>query len=278
MFKRPAIAALLLLLPACTSHIVPLQPVQRVEEWVPDEPATTIAATLPATTTPADATSTAPSTSVAMTTTAAGTLPEATTATAATTATTTAATTQATATTTTAPATQPGHMVVKVIDPNQTARFIYKASYDTIWRQAIALINATGFAVDRQDYRLGVITSYPLPSSQIVEFWKPQHADLTDSLENTVNNQRRILRLTISNVEGKPDFYQIGIQVIVERETNPSETVGGPIFVEGSGFGRNSVTLRSDYAAPNVEPARWVTMGHDPDLERKLIDALFGRI
>jgi hypothetical protein len=244
MMKRLAAIVVLVLLggaAGCNSHIVPLRPVQKVEVWVPDAPAQTG----PAATTAAPE----PAGTAAATTAAA---PE--------------------------PATQPGHMAVKTVDPNQSARFIYNAGYDNVWKQALEVLTRTGFAIDRQDYRLGAINTLALPSAQIVEFWKPQQADAVDSLENTINNQRRLVRLTISTVEGKPMFYEIAVQVLVERETNPGEAIGGPVFVEGSGFGRNAVTLRSDYAAPKGEPGIWTTVGHDPDLERKLLDALFRRI
>jgi hypothetical protein len=170
----------------------------------------------------------------------------------------------------------PGKKVIKIIDPNETARFVYKASYDNIWKQALQIVSRTGFILDRHDYRLGVITTQPLPSSQLLEFWKPQHSNFTNAMENTINSQRRLLRLTISPVPAKPDFYQVAIQVLVERESNPSETIGGPIFIEGSGFGRNSFSLRSDYAG--LEPPRWNLLGHDPKLEKKLLDQLFLRI
>ena len=178
----------------------------------------------------------------------------------------------------TAPTTQPGRMVVKIVDPNETTRYVYNANYDNVWRQGMAILTSTGFVLDRQDYRLGVMTTRSLPSAQFIEFWEPQHTKPVHAFENAMHNQRRVVRLTISKVEGKPEFYEIGIQVLVERETNPEETIGGPIFVEGSGFGRNAIALRSDYATPEVEPGRWVIIGHDPDLELKLLDALFKRI
>jgi len=224
----------------CASHIVPLRPVQKAEVWVPDAAPQTGPAATAAATAPAPAASTG------------------------------AAATE--------PATQPGHLVVKSVDPNQSSRFIYNAGYDNVWKQALGILTQTGFAIDRQDYRLGAITTLALPSTQIVEFWKPQQVNAVDSMENTVNNQRRMVRLTIAPVEGKPEFYEIAIQVLVERETNPGEAIGGPVFVEGSGFGRNAVTLRSDYAAPKDEPGLWTTVGHDPDMERTLLDALFKRI
>ncbi len=237
---------------------------------MPDAPAQTAPAAAPVATAasaPATASASVAATAGAP---AAGTAPATDVATATTAATTTAPATE--------PATQPGHMIVKLVDPNQSARFIYNASYDNVWKQALDILTKTGFAMDREDYRLGVMTTHMLPSAQIVEFWKPQQVGAVDALENTINNQRRWVTLRISTVEGKPEFYEIAVQVLVERETNPSEAIGGPIFVEGSGFGRNAITLRSDYAAPKDEPGIWSTVGHDPDLEKKLLDALFKRI
>jgi hypothetical protein len=179
----------------------------------------------------------------------------------------------------TGPATGPaGQVVVRQIDPNQTARFVYKASYDNVWRQAVEILHKMGFAIDRQDYRDGVLVTQALPSAQIVEFWRPQRVNVKDSLENTLHDQRRTIRLTITAVPGKANFYEIAAQVLVERGTNPTEEIGGPIFVEGSGFGRNSVALRSDYVPAEGDLPRWNVIGHDVDMEKKVLDKLFERI
>ncbi len=231
-----------------------MRPLVHTSVFVPDDapataPATQTAASEPSTTQTAEtapATSTAPSTQMVAT----------------------------------QPATRPGKSIATIVDPNQTSRFIYKADYDNIWRQALDMFTKAGFLQDRLDYRLGVMTTQSLPSAQIVEFWKPQQTGIKNAIENTMHNQQRRARLTIETVPGKPDFYQIAIQVLVERQTNPAEQIGGPIFVEGSGFGRATVALRSDYAAPGKkdEPPIWVLIGHDPDLEKKLLRELFKRI
>ncbi len=188
---------------------------------------------------------------------------------------------------TTAPTTLPRnpshrgeHIVVKVIDPNQTSRYIYHASYDNIWQQAMKLLVDTGFVLDRKDYRLGILTTQPLPSAQWVEPWKPQQTTFKNALENTVNMQQRSVRISISKVPEKPDFYEIGIEVLVERQNNPIETIGGPVFVEGSGFGKAQVSLRSDYAPAEVKGIGpgWYTLGHDQQLEHKLLVELFKHI
>lgn len=272
----------------CESSIRPLRPLQRVEMWqAADGTLHPLASTRPsadqgqplplagaaASTAPA----TEPATQVATPTSAPADAQIAATQAAAT----DAAATQiaSTESAATEPATQPaGQVVIRQIDPNQTARFIYKASYDNIWRQSIEMLHKMGFAIDRQDYRDGILVTQPLPSAQIVEFWRPQRVNVKDSLENTLHDQRRTVRLSITAVPGKPDFYEIAAQVLVERGTNPTEELGGPVFVEGSGFGRNSVALRSDYVPATGDIPRWITIGHDVDMEKKVLDKLFKHI
>lgn len=183
------------------------------------------------------------------------------------------------AATQTQPATGPGGAeAVRVVDPNQTTRFIYHATYDRVWRESLALFERLGYRIDRQDYRLGVLTTLPMESPQIVEPWRRDQTDAGNALENTINDQRRTIRLTIKTVEDKPDFYEIAVQVLVERETNPLESISGPVFVEGSAFGRNAVSLRSDYAATVAQAIAWVKVGHDTALEKKILAELFKKI
>jgi hypothetical protein len=254
------------LVAGCQSSVVPLRPIERIEVWEPMT-VTTVAADAPeaaAATEAATQSATQAATSAATpaTTRAAGAV----------------STTEPATQASTQPATRPGRKVIKIIDPNQTLRFVYKANYDRVWEQALQILAKTGFILDRQDYRLGVLTTRTLPSSQIVEFWKPQQTDSSSAWENTINTQRRMVRITIAKVPHKPEFYEIAIQVLVERETNPSEVLGGPLFAEGSGFGRAAVSLGSDYAPPVPEKEIWIRIGHDPKLEKKLLDLLFDKI
>ena len=242
-----------------TSTITPMRAMQRVE-YVVDVPASQ-----PATSTARATTASAPATEPAPL----------------------AATTPATepstqiATTSTAPATQPTVRVtkVKIVDPNQTARYVYAATYDHIWEESMALLVREGYRIDRQDYREGVLTTIARPAAHILEAWRDDWVGGKHAAENTVNTQRRTVRITIAPVEGKPDFYEVAAQVLVERQDNPSETINAPIFVEGSAFGRNAVTVQSDFLDSTfLPPGNWRIEGHDLSAEKQVLDRLFKKI
>lgn len=231
----PVVLLLALLVGGCQSTIVPLQPVQEVEYWVPRDGADTqpggLAATMP-TTAPA-----------------------------------------------TGPATQGADLVrrVRIVDPNYTVRYVYRANYDKVWQEAMLLLNDLGYVVDRRDYRMGVLTSKPLRGGQILEPWRPDHTGPKAALEGTINAQRRFLRLKIDTVPEKPEFYAIAVQVLVERELNPSGNMA-LAYNFGSGFGRNPLTARSDLEEARPEPREWNLIGRDVALEKKILDRLFKRI
>ena len=115
----------------------------------------------------------------------------------------------------TQPATEPGGVggpqAVRVVDPNQTTRFVYHATYDRVWRESLALFEKLGYRVDRQDYRLGVLTTLPLESPQIVEPWRRDQTDAVNALENTVNDQRRtIVGIKRQRQDAIADFLRDG--------------------------------------------------------------------
>lgn len=164
----------------------------------------------------------------------------------------------------------------RTVDPDRTSRFVYHASYDNIWRQATRLLTYYNYRLDIQDYRRGVLTTLPLGQAQIGEIWRRDAHGLTPALEALINHQKITLRLTINAVPGKPGFYEITAQALVERESNPDETITPASEV--TAFGANVISSRSDYDAKDVSGSYWTLIGHDRRLERKVLDELFKKI
>lgn len=162
-------------------------------------------------------------------------------------------------------------------DPNQTAAYVYYASYGRTFSQAQAVLRRFTMRIDQHDYRFGLITSRPTIAPQMLEPWRRDQTGFDTMMENTVNLQRFIVRVRIARAV-KKHFLQIAVQVKVQREENPQGTVSGPVFTRGSGFGANPLPLASAYASPASGPAYWKTTGRDPPLERRILKAILKRV
>jgi hypothetical protein len=196
----------------------------------------------------------------------------------------------------TPPPAPPGKIYVKrerTVDPNQTGRFIYRANYDDLWNASMLLLADLGYTIDRRDYRLGVILTQPEFSAHLIEPWRRDQTTAAAAAENTMHSQRRSVRITIQKAPN-PAFYEVAVQVLIDREINPRESVGEYDTFRGTspGFGHEKKTLRSDYmgvtdipetpkaAAEPAPPAPskktdWFPVGRDPALEQKLLTDLF---
>jgi hypothetical protein len=163
-------------------------------------------------------------------------------------------------------------------NPNETVRLVYRPSYDQAFAAAEKLLTDMGFRIDRKDYRLGTISTLPRIAPQAVELWRLDQSSVAAALESTINHQRESVTISIRRVVGRPEFYAVGVQVLVERQSNPSEMIIGPVFPQGSGFGSYPLTLRSDYAEPGQSGPEWYLLGHEPSLEKKILDKLLQRI
>lgn len=243
MNKKIASILLAGVLGGCTSStIVPLQEIP-------------VAATLPASTEPA---STAPAS-----TQTAGTQPDSENAVA-----------DAIRQSTTQPTTLPD-----VADPNQTTQSIYGGNYEIMWRESMLLLNRLGFRLDRQDYRQGVLTTLPQETPNVAEFWASDRGSFKSSLEGTVNYYRRTVRLTIEP-RNNYESYHISVQVLVERRTNPTEEIGGPVHAGAGAFTRQESGLRSDFVSGSREElqTRWYVVGREPGYENFILKRLMKKI
>lgn len=167
----------------------------------------------------------------------------------------------------------------RVVDPNQTVQSIYGGNYDVMWREAKILLDKLGFRLDRQDYRQGVITTLPLETPNVAEFWAPDRESFKSSLESTLNYYRRTVRLTIEPYNNRQS-YRIAVQVLVERETNPTEQIGGPVHAGAGAFARQESGLRSDFVAGSRAELKpiWYVVGREPGFEKFILKKLLKKI
>jgi hypothetical protein len=157
---------------------------------------------------------------------------------------------------------------------NSLVQTITLENYDRVWQESLTLLQNMGFHVNWQDYRLGVITTDPRIGPEILEFFRPDATDSDSLWESTINTFRRSVRLTITPGSA-PQSWRISIEVLVEKRENPLGGPGPIAFTSASAFGSNALPLENGYTPGEVIQQYWMFVGHDPKLEKKIMDELF---
>lgn len=111
------------------------------------------------------------------------------------------------------------------VDP-ETAKFSYWLNqppvasvvcddFDKLWRACRRATEGASFKVDRVDFRQGRLTTMPLVSKQVFEFWRNDLASAPDMAESTISTVRRTLLWDIQKQDD--DTFRATPAVIEER-------------------------------------------------------------
>ena len=193
------------------------------------------------------------------------------------------------------------------------------AAYRDAYSAAQRVLDDAGFALDRQEYRFGRLTTLPLAAPTVLEPWHGSNTTPTQTATSTINRQRRVATVTFEPVTDEP--ADAGVARDDEASTaapgrEPAsadhELVAPPVAVGDEGepvaaryrmlvevqverYQRATRYLTGSTASRNVfgnlrgVPAEWrdrgiaaanywVSVGRDPELEQRLLQAILARM
>lgn len=143
---------------------------------------------------------------------------------------------------------------------------------EPLWERAIVVLNRNHFQVARESKLEGVIETEYRGGSGILEPWHSDSVGLSNRLESSLQSIRR--RVLISMLSSEPGQMTVNVRVDKELEDLPglaANSEGGASFSENQPLNRdlNQVVGQSG-------PSRWISIGRDPALERKLLAEIQG--
>ena len=153
--------------------------------------------------------------------------------------------------------------------------------FEAMWEACKAVARSYLFAIDREDFRAGLITTEPMVSKQWWEFWRPDTGTISDVMENSTATNRRTLRFEVARDEQAGGFV-ITPKVLVERLAVLERRITSvaqyrQAFTGPAAPARFAVAREDD---PIVDlPARyWYPVGRDTRMEEQIAARLRGRI
>ncbi|QOV88092.1 hypothetical protein [Humisphaera borealis] len=148
--------------------------------------------------------------------------------------------------------------------------------FDTLWQTIYRVTRNAGFKPDRQDYRLGIFTSLPLVSAQLLEPWRFDTGSFFGRMESSLATIRRTVRWDVTRDES--GAFVASPKVLIERYSVIEHRVTfsaqyQEIFALTREEQRNQRLQALDPAAFAAEPvpaAYWYAIGRDEGLEQRL--------
>jgi hypothetical protein len=146
------------------------------------------------------------------------------------------------------------------------------ANYDQLWDACADVARGEYFGLDRQDYREGLLTTRPLVSKQVWEFWRSDAGDLYYAVEDSVQTVRRTIHFEFDR---QANGCTVTPKVLVERLAQPSRQI------TSSGEYRNLFRVETQQRVPgDVGPSDeyWYAVGRDYAMEAELAQAIQSRL
>ena len=164
--------------------------------------------------------------------------------------------------------------------------------YARVFAAAPLVLRDEGFVLNRQDYRLGVVTTRPMLSPTLLEPWEHQNSTMYQAWESTLNAQRRTVTVTLEPLGDLPTAREIGagpstapgprgprpeyhlrVEVLVERQECPErQMTGSTVNLNAALTG-----LPESYTDRAITTSYWMPLGHDGYMEQQLVDAIIRR-
>ena len=133
-----------------------------------------------------------------------------------------------------------------------------------LWEAAMDTLRRHRFRLDRVDRRSGVITTRPLTSQHLLEFWRHDVETWNDLWESTLNPLRRRVQVSIEHDENGV-WSSVAVAVHKERLSSPDRQFNstGAVYQY---FG-NNLPSTTGKVRVTAEDDRWIGEGFDPAME-----------
>ena len=143
---------------------------------------------------------------------------------------------------------------------------------DALWERAVVVLNRNHFQVARESKLEGIIETEYRGGANILEPWHPDSVGFQNRMESTLQSIRR--RVTINMQSSGAGTMLVNVRVDKEIEDLPGLAAnyeGGATFPEYQPLNRDL-----DQVVGQSGPSRWLPVGRDPLLERKLTNEIQG--
>jgi hypothetical protein len=149
---------------------------------------------------------------------------------------------------------------------------VTSADYRKLWDACAKTLRDDQFEIDQQDYRDGILMTWPMVSKQALEIWRSDAGTAYDVVQDTLQTIRRSVRFEFSR---EPNgLYVARPKVLIEQSSHPERRLSTVSQAPQAftPFGESPTRTTEEGA---VIPNRyWFVLGRDEAMERQLANSV----
>lgn len=150
------------------------------------------------------------------------------------------------------------------------------SSFDPLFKACETEVRYRLFLIDRQDFRLGLLTTQPMVSKQFFEIWRSDAVTVPDISDSSLATVRRTVFFQLQHLPNGQFIAEP--KVLVERFTSVEHHLTAINEYHSAFSGpRPTGTAEGDLSAA-VPTEYWYPVGRDPALERSLAESIQNRV
>jgi hypothetical protein len=153
---------------------------------------------------------------------------------------------------------------------------VTSTDFDKLWKACSDTLIFDQFELDRQDQRLGVLTTHAMISKQFFEFWRSDAGDVHDIAQDSLQTIRRTVHFYFART-AQGDYVAYP-KVLLEQLSHPERRI--------TAQAQFSQAFAATYEQPNritdqgttVPNRYWYSIGRDNAMEKELANAARQRL
>jgi len=143
-------------------------------------------------------------------------------------------------------------------------------NFDQLWQATEEAARDRFFPIDRSDVRLGLLTTEPMVSKQVLELWRHDVGTAGGVAESSLATIRRTLRFEF--VRHEDGTFEMTPKVLVERQAVAERRITSTVHWQGVDGNQPQIGTRETDQGVELPRTYWYAIGRDTQLEKDLAE------
>ncbi|MGD0541502.1 MAG: hypothetical protein ABSB33_08285 [Tepidisphaeraceae bacterium] len=148
--------------------------------------------------------------------------------------------------------------------------------YQRLWAACGQTLRDDQFEIEQEDYREGVLTTWPMVSMQFFEFWRSDAGTLHGVMLDSLQTIRRSVRFELSR--GPDGSYVARPKVLIEQSSHPERRLSSVSQYAGAFTVTAEAPTRITEEGATVPNRYWYVLGRDEAMEKELADSVRAKL